>query len=83
MGSTLRYSREYVIRDPYIGAERFADLHKFETVIVEDENANAVLKKTIVPAVQKRYPRRKISRAAKPVKPKVHLLTERFTDCEL
>ena len=46
VGSTPRYSREYVIRDPYIGSEHLADLHKFESVIVEDENANAVLKKT-------------------------------------
>jgi len=46
VGSTLRYSREYVIRDPYIGSDHLADLHKFESVIVEDENANAVLKKS-------------------------------------
>jgi hypothetical protein len=46
IGSTLRYSREYVIRDPYVDSDRLADLRKFESVIVEDEYANAVLRKT-------------------------------------
>ncbi len=44
-GSTLRYSREYIISDPNIGSDRLADLHKFENVIAEDEYASAVLKK--------------------------------------
>lgn len=45
-GSTLRYSREYVISDPNIGSDRLSDLRKFESVIAEDEYANAVLKKS-------------------------------------
>jgi hypothetical protein len=45
VGSTLRYSREYEVRDPNIGTDRLADLHKLENVIAADENANAVLKK--------------------------------------
>jgi len=44
-GTTLRYSREYVISDPDIGADHLADLHKFENVIAEDEYANAVIKR--------------------------------------
>jgi Domain of Unknown Function with PDB structure (DUF3857)/Transglutaminase-like superfamily len=44
-GSTLRYSREYVISDPNVGPDRLPDLRKFESVIAEDEYANAVLKK--------------------------------------
>lgn len=44
-GTTLRYSREYVIIDPNIGFERLSDLHKFENAIADDEYANAVLKK--------------------------------------
>jgi transglutaminase-like putative cysteine protease len=46
VGSALRYSREYVVRDPYISSDHLADLRKFESMIAEDENANAVLKKT-------------------------------------
>jgi hypothetical protein len=45
-GSTLRYSREYVISDPNIGSDRLSDLRKFESVIADDEYANAVLKKS-------------------------------------
>jgi transglutaminase-like putative cysteine protease len=45
-GSTLRYSREYVITDPNVGSDRLGDLRKFENVIAEDEYANAVLKKS-------------------------------------
>jgi hypothetical protein len=44
-GTTLRYSREYVITDPDIGTDHLADLHKFENVIAEDEYANAVIKR--------------------------------------
>jgi len=44
-GSTLRYSREYVVRDPYIGPDHFADLRKLEREIGNDEFASAVLKK--------------------------------------
>jgi hypothetical protein len=45
-GSTLRYSREYVVRDPDVGADRFPDLQKLELTIGDDEFASAVLKKT-------------------------------------
>jgi transglutaminase-like putative cysteine protease len=45
-GSTIHYSREYVVTDPYIGTERLADLHKLENAIYDDEAATAVLKKT-------------------------------------
>ena len=45
-GSTLRYSREYVVRDPDVGADRFLDLQKLELTIGADEFASAVLKKT-------------------------------------
>ncbi len=44
-GSTLRYSREYVITDPNVSCDRLADLHKFENVIAQDEYASAVLKR--------------------------------------
>ncbi len=45
-GSTIRYSREYVVTDPYIGTDKLADLHKLENAIYDDESATAVLKKT-------------------------------------
>jgi hypothetical protein len=45
-GSTLRYSREYVLRESYIGLDRLADLRKLQNAIREDESASAVLKKT-------------------------------------
>ncbi len=45
-GSTIRYSREYVVTDPYIGTEKMADLRKLENAIYADESATAVLKKT-------------------------------------
>jgi len=44
-GSTIRYWREYIVNDPYIGTDRLADLHKLENAIYEDEAATAVLKK--------------------------------------
>jgi len=44
-GTRLRYSREYVIVDPDIGSDRFADLYKFENLIAEDGYASAVMKK--------------------------------------
>jgi transglutaminase-like putative cysteine protease len=45
-GSIIRYTREYVVTDPYIGMEKLADLHKLENAIYDDELATAVLKKT-------------------------------------
>ena len=45
-GSTIRYSREYVVKEPYVGIDKLADLHKLENAIYEDESATAVLKKT-------------------------------------
>ena len=45
-GSTVRYSREYVVKEPYVGMDKLADLHKLENAIYEDELATAVLKKT-------------------------------------
>ena len=45
-GSMLHYSREYVVRDPYIGTDHFSDLRKLEGTIGDDEFASAVLKKT-------------------------------------
>ncbi|HZM10430.1 MAG TPA: DUF3857 domain-containing protein [Candidatus Limnocylindrales bacterium] len=45
-GSTLHYTREYVVRDPYIGSDHFSDLRKLEGTIGDDEFASAVLKKT-------------------------------------
>jgi hypothetical protein len=44
-GSTLHYSREYVVREPDIGADRFSDLRKLEGTIGDDEFGSAVLKK--------------------------------------
>ena len=44
-GSTLHYSREYVVTDPNVAFDRLPELHKLENVIAEDEYANAVLKK--------------------------------------
>ncbi len=45
-GDILHYSREYVVRDPYVSPDRFSDLKKLEAVIGDDEFASAVLKKT-------------------------------------
>lgn len=44
-GSTLRYEREYIIRDPVIAASKADELRKFEDTIGRDEFASAVLKK--------------------------------------
>jgi len=44
-GSTIRYSREYVVTDPNIATAKIADLHKLENAIFDDEFATAVLKK--------------------------------------
>jgi hypothetical protein len=45
-GSTVRYSREYIVKEPYVGTDKLGDLHKLENAIYEDESATAVLKKT-------------------------------------
>jgi hypothetical protein len=45
-GSTLHYSREYIVRDPDVGTDHFTDLRKLEGTIGDDEFASAVLKKT-------------------------------------
>ena len=45
-GSAVRYSREYVVKEPYVGTDKLADLHKLESAIYEDESATVVLKKT-------------------------------------
>jgi hypothetical protein len=42
-GNTLRYSREYVVRDLHVSPERLADLRKFEGTIGSDEMASVVL----------------------------------------
>lgn len=44
-GSTLHYTREYVVTNPNVAFDRLADFHKLENVIALDEYANAVLKK--------------------------------------
>ena len=54
-GSTLRYSREYVVRDTDIGADRFPDLRKLEGTIGDDEFGSAVLKKRNSHAPRPRY----------------------------
>ena len=46
VGTTLRYSREYEVVDPNVGSDKLADLEKLESVIANDELANAVLKKS-------------------------------------
>jgi len=45
-GSTIRYSREYVVKEPLVSTDKLADLHKLENAIYDDESATAVLKKT-------------------------------------
>jgi hypothetical protein len=44
-GNLLHYEREYVVRMVELPAGRAADFRKFESAIVEDERASAVLKK--------------------------------------
>ncbi len=44
-GNTLRYEREYVVREVEIPASRAADFRKLESAIMEDEQGAAVLKK--------------------------------------
>jgi hypothetical protein len=46
VGSTIRYSREYVVKEPLVSTDKLADLHKLENAIYDDESATAVLKKT-------------------------------------
>ena len=44
-GSKIRYSRELVVRDTSVPAERIADLRKFENAVGGDEMAAVVLKR--------------------------------------
>lgn len=44
-GSTVRYHREYVVKDPQIPVEKLADLKRLEQEIGRDEYASVVLKK--------------------------------------
>ena len=44
-GNVLRYTREYVVRDPYVPLDKIADLKRFEERVSQDEFASAVLKK--------------------------------------
>jgi hypothetical protein len=44
-GSTVRYSREYIVRDPFIPLEKLSDLRKLEERIGRDESATVVLQK--------------------------------------
>ena len=44
-GSTVRYFREYIVRDPFVPLEKFSDLRKFEDRIGRDESATVVLQK--------------------------------------
>ena len=89
VGSTLRYSREYVIHDPYVGSDHLVDLYKFESVIVEDENANAVLKKSGktagMQAIQtvKKASEKDFAAGRRSGTPQVNPLTEQLTGCEL
>jgi hypothetical protein len=43
--SALHYTRELVVRELQLPAEKYADLRKLEGAIVADENSSAVLKK--------------------------------------
>ncbi len=43
VGTKLRYSREYIVRDLDVGPEHLADLRKFEGIIGADEVAAVVL----------------------------------------
>jgi hypothetical protein len=45
VGDTIRYTREYVIRDPHIELSKLDDVRRLESAIGSDEFANAVLKK--------------------------------------
>jgi len=44
-GNTVRYWREYVVRDPFVPLTKMADLRRLEERISQDELASVVLKK--------------------------------------
>jgi transglutaminase-like putative cysteine protease len=44
-GSTIRYSREYVVRHPNVPLEKLDQLRKLEETILRDEGASVVVKK--------------------------------------
>jgi len=44
-GSTLHYSREYIVKDVDLGPEKYGDVKKLMGVITADENNSAVLRK--------------------------------------
>jgi transglutaminase-like putative cysteine protease len=44
-GSTIRYHREYVVKDPQVPLAKLADLKRLQQEIGRDENASVVLKK--------------------------------------
>jgi transglutaminase-like putative cysteine protease len=46
LGTKLRYSREYIVRELHVSPERLQDLRKFEGVIGADEIAAVVLTRT-------------------------------------
>jgi hypothetical protein len=44
-GSSVRYWREYVVKNPFIGYDKLADLHRLEDAIGNDEFSTVVLTK--------------------------------------
>jgi hypothetical protein len=44
-GSTIRYWREYIVKDPFVPYEKLADLHRLEDSIGRDEFSTVVLTK--------------------------------------
>jgi transglutaminase-like putative cysteine protease len=44
-GDVLHYSREYVVKEPMVAPEKYADVRKLMGTIAADENNNAVLRK--------------------------------------
>jgi hypothetical protein len=45
VGDTIRYTREYVIREPHIELSKLDEVRRLESAIGSDQFANAVLKK--------------------------------------
>lgn len=43
--NVIRYTRDYIVRDPLVPVEKIASLRKLENVVVEDEFASTVLRK--------------------------------------
>jgi hypothetical protein len=43
--TSVRYSREYVVKNPFVGYDKLADLHRLEDAIGNDEFATVVLTK--------------------------------------